>query len=239
MSKDLIERLRTGAAEARQANIVHKHAIFSGIDAVFSEAAEALAAAEAERKRYDMALQSLTPGGSEYVSDPERCVEHVRERLHAQHDLIKKWKLAKDVAERDAEYLRETVLPIKNQAIADAERDRDEWRRRADEKHDEVLALEADRGAAEKERDRLAKRVEELQQLIIDGGEMAVESDDMFAALLAARNARIERMETQIRGAEMHLQCVRRQTYPVIAAIQCLDAALSDDAAEAGEGETK
>lgn len=30
-------------------------------------------------RKLDMALQSLTPGGSEYVGDPERCVKRVRE----------------------------------------------------------------------------------------------------------------------------------------------------------------
>lgn len=29
----------------------------------------------------DMALQSLTPGGSEYVGDPDRCVAFAREQI--------------------------------------------------------------------------------------------------------------------------------------------------------------
>lgn len=32
-------------------------------------------------KVLDMALQSLTPGGSEYVGDPLRCVEHVQDQI--------------------------------------------------------------------------------------------------------------------------------------------------------------
>jgi hypothetical protein len=31
----------------------------------------------AQIKKHDIALQSLTPGGSEYVGDPDRCVAHV------------------------------------------------------------------------------------------------------------------------------------------------------------------
>lgn len=34
------------------------------------------------------ALESLTPSGSEYVNDVERCVAFVRDRLHVQHQLI-------------------------------------------------------------------------------------------------------------------------------------------------------
>lgn len=32
-------------------------------------------------QRLDMALQSLTPGGSEYVGDPDRCVAYVNEQI--------------------------------------------------------------------------------------------------------------------------------------------------------------
>lgn len=39
-------------------------------------------------KVLDMALQSLTPGGSEYVNDPKRCVEYCREVRETQHQLI-------------------------------------------------------------------------------------------------------------------------------------------------------
>lgn len=38
-------------------------------------------------KRLDMALQSLTPGGSEYVGDPERCVARVREQMESYRKL--------------------------------------------------------------------------------------------------------------------------------------------------------
>lgn len=33
-------------------------------------------------QKLDMALQSLTPGGSEYVGDPDRCVSYIREQIN-------------------------------------------------------------------------------------------------------------------------------------------------------------
>lgn len=32
-------------------------------------------------QKLDIALQSLTPGGSEYVGDPDRCVAHAKEQI--------------------------------------------------------------------------------------------------------------------------------------------------------------
>jgi hypothetical protein len=59
--------------------------------------------AEAERDRYDMALQSLTPGGSEFVHDPERCVETVRALRRGEHEAAVKYAVrVKELeAERD------------------------------------------------------------------------------------------------------------------------------------------
>ena len=48
--------------------------------------------AQAEIGRYDLALQSLTPGGSEFVNDPERCVQFVKDIRHANFEMIKKQK---------------------------------------------------------------------------------------------------------------------------------------------------
>lgn len=41
-----------------------------------------------ERDRYHLALQSLTPGGSEYHGDPARCVAYVHELRESQHRVI-------------------------------------------------------------------------------------------------------------------------------------------------------
>lgn len=36
-----------------------------------------------QRNRYRLALESLTPGGSEFFANIERCVSHVRERFES------------------------------------------------------------------------------------------------------------------------------------------------------------
>lgn len=36
-----------------------------------------------ECRRYRLALESLTPGGSEFFENPQRCVEHIRERFES------------------------------------------------------------------------------------------------------------------------------------------------------------
>lgn len=44
-------------------------------------------------RRLDIALQSLTPGGSEYVGDPDRCVAFAKEQIQKGRDA--RLKLAK------------------------------------------------------------------------------------------------------------------------------------------------
>jgi hypothetical protein len=60
-------------------------------------------AAEKERRTAMLAIESLTPGGSEFVGDVERCVVHVRARQTALLDNIKRQvRLRVDLAnERD------------------------------------------------------------------------------------------------------------------------------------------
>ena len=38
-------------------------------------------------QKLDMALQSLTPGGSEYVGDPDRCVARAKDNLDTYRQL--------------------------------------------------------------------------------------------------------------------------------------------------------
>lgn len=56
-----------------------------------------------ERERYEKAIVSLTPGGSEFVNEPEYCVKYVKEYQQSQHDLICKLVIEKKslVKERD------------------------------------------------------------------------------------------------------------------------------------------
>lgn len=49
-----------------------------------------LEAVEKERDRWRLALEGLTPQGSEYHNDVERCVKHVRDVRLSQHESIKK-----------------------------------------------------------------------------------------------------------------------------------------------------
>jgi hypothetical protein len=57
-----------------------------------------LVAQEAETRRYDNALQSLTPGGSEFISDPDRCVAFVQQMRSADFETLKRQKIDADRA---------------------------------------------------------------------------------------------------------------------------------------------
>ena len=60
-------------------------------------------AVQPERDRADKimrALESLTPSGSEYVNDPERCVQFVRDARDSQMKAMLNWKKQRD-EERD------------------------------------------------------------------------------------------------------------------------------------------
>jgi len=52
----------------------------NGLLAFSNQQEETIAALRAELERYKLALESLTPGGSEFSDSPERCVEFVRSR---------------------------------------------------------------------------------------------------------------------------------------------------------------
>lgn len=54
---------------------------------------------EAAHRKVDLALQSLTPGGSEYVNDHERCVEYVRDTLEQKHRILVEAIRARKAAE--------------------------------------------------------------------------------------------------------------------------------------------
>lgn len=71
-------------------------------DAARAESARSLSKAEAldealskvekleeELKKYRLALEGLTPGGSEFHKDPERCVAYVRDRFDSGHQAKK------------------------------------------------------------------------------------------------------------------------------------------------------
>ncbi len=53
--------------------------------------------------RYKRALEGLTPGGSEFANDPERCAAYVRDTIEHQHRMIIKFKLRGDKILKDYE----------------------------------------------------------------------------------------------------------------------------------------
>jgi hypothetical protein len=84
-------------------------------NAAWSARDEEIAAKDARIREWALALQSLTPGGSEYVDDPTRCVAFVREARELQHRVIGKLKRERDearssLAAKDAEIERLTKL---------------------------------------------------------------------------------------------------------------------------------
>ena len=54
-----------------------------------------------EEETYRLALENLTPGGSEFHRNPERCVEHIRKRLKdgsdAKRECVKLRALIRDI----------------------------------------------------------------------------------------------------------------------------------------------
>jgi hypothetical protein len=67
-------------------------------------------------RKWELALQSLTPGGSEYVGDPERCVAHVRRSTESRWEFTKKTKIERDELQKENARLKEIIDGI--QAIA-------------------------------------------------------------------------------------------------------------------------
>ena len=61
---------------------------------------ERIAALEEENRQLKEYLESLTPRGSEFHNDPERCVAWVRERLSGVVEQVKKRKVAETEVER-------------------------------------------------------------------------------------------------------------------------------------------
>jgi len=69
---------------------VVEHYAGEGYDAGYAERSEELSRLTAERDAYKAALESLTPGGSEFVNDPEYCRDYVQRKLNSNHESIKR-----------------------------------------------------------------------------------------------------------------------------------------------------
>ena len=68
-----------------------------------------------------LALESLTPGGSEFVGDVKACVEYVRKRQTMLFDQVKRFKLANDRLKRIEKLARELAVMGINIDICDAD----------------------------------------------------------------------------------------------------------------------
>ena len=70
---------------------VARAAIDAGLARDTDDWREALVTVLDHLQKHDEALQSLTPGGSEYVNDRERCVRFARERFLAADARGREW----------------------------------------------------------------------------------------------------------------------------------------------------
>src|SRR6185369_6183989 len=59
-------------------------------EAILDWHGERVAGLTAERDAYKAVLESLTPGGSEFVNDPEYCRDYVQRKLNSNHESIKR-----------------------------------------------------------------------------------------------------------------------------------------------------
>lgn len=60
-----------------------------------------LESAEAEKDKWRIALESLTPNGSEYVNDLPRCLEFIAQRRQNSHEMILKAVKERKAAEAE------------------------------------------------------------------------------------------------------------------------------------------
>ena len=66
-------------------------------------------AAESAHKKTMLLLEWLTPGGSEYVGDADRCVEYIRNKIETLQDIAKNAIKAKQAAESANRELRAAI----------------------------------------------------------------------------------------------------------------------------------
>jgi hypothetical protein len=125
----LITRLEVAEKErdSLQSTLAEQDELFNATAVLENEAAllDRAERAEAKYRTAMLALESLTPGGSEFVGDVERCVAHVRARQTALLDNIKRQVrlrvgLAKerDKAIAAATRLEADALTLRQQAAA-------------------------------------------------------------------------------------------------------------------------
>jgi hypothetical protein len=98
MGKNLEEDLAelTSLARSLNVSIVENQQAFDQQQRALAETRIQLVAERNLLERYRAALEGLTPGGSEFVNDPENCAWYVREAMNRQHETIKRFKYRGD-----------------------------------------------------------------------------------------------------------------------------------------------
>jgi hypothetical protein len=72
---------------------------------------------EAERDKWRIAMENLTPGGSEFHKDLDRCVAHIRERFDTEHRWMLKAVADKKAAEAELVKLRAALRQIMHDGL--------------------------------------------------------------------------------------------------------------------------
>lgn len=73
-------------------------------------------------REWALALQSLTPGGSEYVDEPQRCATHVRDTMDSRWDIIKQCVIEKRKLKTALKGVSEALKDIHDDDLTLAER---------------------------------------------------------------------------------------------------------------------
>lgn len=71
-----------------------------------------------ETRKWRLALNSLTPGGSEFADDSERCVQHIKGTRQMQHRLAIMFGKRAHIAEEKLRQLQKHVLADEQKILA-------------------------------------------------------------------------------------------------------------------------
>ena len=72
-------------------------------------------------KRYKKALEGLTPGGSEFVDEPERCAQVIKDTRDSQHRVLLNWKKDQNAKKENIRVAAQKVKDYLNSLLVDNE----------------------------------------------------------------------------------------------------------------------
>lgn len=81
---------------------------------LMKQAADKLAECQMRNAELMKILVDLTPGGSEFVDDPQRCATHIRGRLDSLHGAMTMWAKRAKEAEAKTELLEDIRTALSN-----------------------------------------------------------------------------------------------------------------------------